>query len=358
MVRKLKALWRDQSGQSLVLFVLLLPILLGMAGLTVDVGYFYVEKQHMQSAVDSSALSGAQTLINNPDNVDQVTKEIGEDNNLNPGNMVVTSDTSQNTVKVEYSQVVPTFFMRVLNIDSRTINVSATAQASQMPGSQVFNYTIFSNEDLTMSSSTFDVKGMVHVNGKSGIYTSSSYFEQRFEAVGPLSQGGRNTFYQLVQNASPVSMPTFDINYYKNNATTVYSSSKNFSNTQLNINGIVFVNGDVTISGSSITGNGTIVATGNMTISSSSLTYSSDQNALGFFSGNGNISLSFSNATVNGFFYAPNGTINVSGSSATFNGGLIAGNGVIVSGSSMNFNYDAKIKTLLPQQKATVKLTE
>ncbi len=57
-----RPLHRFQRGQSLVLFVLVLPVLLLMAGLVVDVGYGLSEQRMTQNAADLSALAGARVL--------------------------------------------------------------------------------------------------------------------------------------------------------------------------------------------------------------------------------------------------------------------------------------------------------
>ena len=49
-----------EAGQVLILFTLLLPILLGMAGLVVDVGNAFAERRSLQKAADAAALAAAQ----------------------------------------------------------------------------------------------------------------------------------------------------------------------------------------------------------------------------------------------------------------------------------------------------------
>ena len=56
---------RDERGQILVLAVGLIAVFLGMAALSIDLGFFMHERQNVQNAVDSGALAGAQML---PDN--------------------------------------------------------------------------------------------------------------------------------------------------------------------------------------------------------------------------------------------------------------------------------------------------
>lgn len=345
-MNKIKCLLRDQHGQAIILLAIVFAILLGVAGLVIDVGYMYVEKQHMQDAVDSAAVSGAQDIIDNPESADNIAIDIGQKNGLIPQNIVVTEDTSQNTVTVNYSQDVPTFFMRIFHFDSINVNVSATAQATLVPTSNIFNYVIFSNSDYNVSAINYVVDGMVHINGNTNMSSISSYFNQRFEAVGAFNQSGSATFAQLVKSASYIPMPAFDINYYENNATKIYTGDVNLTNSDLTINGIVYVDGNVNISGNSISGVGTLVANGSINISANNLQYSSDQDAIGFYAGNGNINFSGNNLNVDGLFYAPNGSINYSGSNATFNGGLVA-NKLNISGINHHYIYDPNTEKIV-----------
>ncbi len=51
----LRRVFGGQRGQSMVLFALALPVLLGFVGLALDVGLLYVERENLQGAADSAA---------------------------------------------------------------------------------------------------------------------------------------------------------------------------------------------------------------------------------------------------------------------------------------------------------------
>lgn len=51
--------WREKSGGVMIYVALTLPILLGAAGLAVDVGFWYENKRVAQSAADAGAIAGA-----------------------------------------------------------------------------------------------------------------------------------------------------------------------------------------------------------------------------------------------------------------------------------------------------------
>ena len=56
---------RDRKGSAIVYVAVTLVILVGFAGLAIDVGYLYLVRGELQNAADSGALAGAQVLFKN-----------------------------------------------------------------------------------------------------------------------------------------------------------------------------------------------------------------------------------------------------------------------------------------------------
>ena len=59
LAKNLTKLWRDRMGGVFVYAAIAAPVLIGAAGLSVDIGLWYANKRLIQSAVDSAALAGA-----------------------------------------------------------------------------------------------------------------------------------------------------------------------------------------------------------------------------------------------------------------------------------------------------------
>ena len=130
---------RDERGQSLVIVVLFLIVMLGFAALVLDVGHAYLAQRRLQASVDAAALAGADGLptvaaatalagtygaggSNSPLKVDNVqmtvsTKCLATAPGCSPANAVVVSE----------SAAVPTVFAKVLGINSFTVHATATA---------------------------------------------------------------------------------------------------------------------------------------------------------------------------------------------------------------------------------------
>src|SRR5205807_9922838 len=65
-----------QSGQAIVLIALLILVLFGMLGLSVDSGRAYVDRRDQQTAVDAAALAAGDWYENYPNYTDLVNKVI------------------------------------------------------------------------------------------------------------------------------------------------------------------------------------------------------------------------------------------------------------------------------------------
>ena len=52
-----------QFGQTLVFFALLVPILFLFAGVTIDLGWYYLNVSRLQNAADAAVLAGAKELF-------------------------------------------------------------------------------------------------------------------------------------------------------------------------------------------------------------------------------------------------------------------------------------------------------
>lgn len=82
---------RDQSGSYVILSALLMPVLVGTAGLGTEVGYWYYKHKNMQSAADSGAVSAATAVTAGGDPISEanaVTANYGYANSVS--NVTVT----------------------------------------------------------------------------------------------------------------------------------------------------------------------------------------------------------------------------------------------------------------------------
>ena len=59
---RLRRFVANQSGQTIVVAALMMTFLLGMTGMTVDVGRLMIAHAELQAATDAAALAGAEAL--------------------------------------------------------------------------------------------------------------------------------------------------------------------------------------------------------------------------------------------------------------------------------------------------------
>lgn len=124
---------RSERGAVLILVALLLPVLVGFLALAIDVGYLYSVKRKFQTIVDAAALACAQqlqrnlpcTYRNGADNTQAL--DIAAEFGISWSD-VNTSKPADNQVSVLLTRDEPTFFMKVLGIDTMTVAASATAE--------------------------------------------------------------------------------------------------------------------------------------------------------------------------------------------------------------------------------------
>ncbi len=131
----------NEEGQTVVLVAIAMVALLALCAFAIDVGYAYFAHRSLQASADAAALAGAQEL---PDGTlaaatakEFGTTETGKNRHDNLGDVTekislrcltsLPGCNPSNAIVVEESADVPTFFARVLGIDSFTVKAKATA---------------------------------------------------------------------------------------------------------------------------------------------------------------------------------------------------------------------------------------
>ena len=121
---------REERGQVLALFAVVLVGLLGMAAMVLDVGSWYQKKRQLQATADAAALAGAQGLPTSPTTAIQLALQYGDANGggVAPGGIAVSSGLSaDDTISVQAQTTAPGIFSKVLGIN--TVNIGADAMA-------------------------------------------------------------------------------------------------------------------------------------------------------------------------------------------------------------------------------------
>ena len=133
---------RAESGQVAVMLVILLPVLLGLAGLVVDGGIMFVHYRLGQAIVDDAAYAAATALdeetlsgITNEVTLDpaeacSLASENAAENSARNGGVLgsVSCSVSGTNVTVSGQVTSPTIFMRIFGINQVAFDLTSSAE--------------------------------------------------------------------------------------------------------------------------------------------------------------------------------------------------------------------------------------
>src|SRR5438876_7995461 len=130
---------RSERGQSMVMTLVFLAVLLGMAALVLDVGSWYRTKRAAQSTADAAALAGAQALPYDTAGASNLAMQYA---NKNGGGVLPSGVTFSNgvgtndTITVKMTKPATGVFSKLFGVKTVTVGATATARASLMQSAQ------------------------------------------------------------------------------------------------------------------------------------------------------------------------------------------------------------------------------
>src|SRR5262245_7531137 len=191
----------------------------------------------------------------------------------------------------------------------------ALTLALPIPG-RASTLTLWGQQSISLSGNHNNFCGWAHSNGTvnvSGPYNSMS---GRLECVG--STINNKSGLQIVPAASaPMPQPPHDVAYYRALAKAsgmYFPGTATLATDNLVLNGVVFAETSINLSGQHATGKATLVAAhGNVTISGSQNALTSGVDGLLLFAAEGNISTTGNHNDYVGSFFAPAGVASIAG---------------------------------------------
>jgi Flp pilus assembly protein TadG len=134
MQRKLSVykIINSQKGTSAVLFSAILTLLAVCAAITIDVGAGIVEKSKLSNAVDSAALAGAQELVSQRENTDNMVKSYLEKNSGEVERIDIKIADDDRTIEVSGVKSVDSYFSKIFGINKFDVSASATAKVENI----------------------------------------------------------------------------------------------------------------------------------------------------------------------------------------------------------------------------------
>ena len=122
---------QDERGQTIVITVVFLTVLLGFCALAIDVGSWWKAKRDLQATADAAALAGAQALPESTSDAQSLAIQYAGQNGgvLSASGISFSSQiTAHDTINVQMTQDAPGFFSRVFGIDLVTVGAHASAR--------------------------------------------------------------------------------------------------------------------------------------------------------------------------------------------------------------------------------------
>ena len=135
----LKRISRNEQGQVLLMFVILLPVIFGAVGFAVDVGFVAVNRRDLQNAAAAAALAAVQELPDTGEALD-LAYEYAEKNGFVDGVDGVTVSVTipyagnPDLVEVTITRSVPSVFMSVVGVSETDVGARAVASATAGSG--------------------------------------------------------------------------------------------------------------------------------------------------------------------------------------------------------------------------------
>ena len=129
----------EERGQTLVMTVVFLVVLVGATALTIDFGAWYRQQRQAQATADAAALAGAQALPTDPAKALSLAEQYASANGggISAADISFRSDYApDDTVVVHAARTSPSFFSRLFSVGTVTVHATAAARAG-LP-SQVF----------------------------------------------------------------------------------------------------------------------------------------------------------------------------------------------------------------------------
>jgi len=128
----------SERGQTLLIFVLAMTVLLGFTAMAIDIGMFYEDRRHLQNSADAMALAGVQELPLNPASADLKAREWAANNGISDSEIqsieVQTGLAPNDTVHVELKKDFNWIFARVLGKTSSPVGAQAAARTGSLAG--------------------------------------------------------------------------------------------------------------------------------------------------------------------------------------------------------------------------------
>ena len=167
-LHKKNNIFRSNKGTSIVFFALCLTIVAAFAALVIDIGVLVMEKAKLSSTIDSAVLAGAQELVANSVNAENVVNNYIADNAESLKSVQVSTDSSNRRIQVTGTKTIENYFAKLLGKDSEDISSNATAVVENIK-------SLSGTRPLAVVQQTFSYGALYTLKDGAGDGTSGNY---------------------------------------------------------------------------------------------------------------------------------------------------------------------------------------
>lgn len=119
---------RSEKGSSIVFFAIVMVLIFGFTALAVDIGVIVLEKSKLSATIDSAVLAGAQELVVDSSNTENMVNNYIAQNATNLKQVDVIVDMPGRTVEVRGVKTIQNYFARFLGNNMEDITAVAKAK--------------------------------------------------------------------------------------------------------------------------------------------------------------------------------------------------------------------------------------
>ncbi len=233
----------------------------------------------------------------------------------------------------------------------RSEDKAGNIEVSKDSGPIIINkYVIFSNGSNNslrfLRSTGLNISGDIHSNGTVSFEANTgSIIGTTIETVGVnnlfATSNTNVTVPTITKGVNSVQMLSYPLSMYKSLARVVFPSSLYMNSVSSTYSGIIYVEGDVTMTDVSLSGPLSIVATGTITDITTNSTYQTGDpnNGVLLYAGK-DVNVNSTGNRNLGLVYAPTGTVFVKATNLTLNGSLVGRDVEIGSTTTLNLSYN------------------
>jgi hypothetical protein len=158
------AVRRREGGQTLLIFVLALGVLMGFTAMAIDLGLFFQDRRHLQNTADAAALAGVAELPKRPAVAKSKAAEWAAKHGVSSGEIktieVRTTDYPNDTLYVEVERQFGWVFGRVLGKTTSAVSAGAAAQVGSLAGgSDLMPWAIVLGDSACLDSTGVQIPG-------------------------------------------------------------------------------------------------------------------------------------------------------------------------------------------------------